>query len=75
MIDNESKKLIILLRNRSKEFESFIDLIKQNKVPPNIVSYLYNYLYKLGINIKIEGITYDGDSVLIFDAGNFSVEC
>ena len=65
MIDNESKKLIILLRNRSKEFESFIDLIKQNKVPPNTVSYLYNYLYKLGINIKIEGITYDKDRVII----------
>ena len=26
-------------------------------------------------DLKIEGITYDGDSVLIFDAGNFSVEC
>ena len=26
-------------------------------------------------DLKIEGITYDGDSVLIFDNGNFSIEC
>ena len=32
--------------------------------------------FMIGTNdLRIEGITYSGDSVLIFDAGNFSIEC
>ena len=65
MIDNESAKLIILLRNRGKGFESFIDLVKHSRIQSNMISYVYNYLYRMGLNKKIEDIAYYKDKVII----------